>query len=57
VNRHNRQSIRLKEYDYEQADAYFVTICTQERLHLFGEVVDGEMVLNDAGGCGANMLV
>jgi len=50
MNRHNRQSIRLKEYDYAQAGAYFVTICTQERLHLFGDVVDGKMVLNDAGG-------
>jgi len=49
VNRRNRQSIRLKGYDYAQAGAYFVTICTQGRVHLFGDVVDGEMVLNDAG--------
>jgi len=26
-----------------------VTICTQNRKCLFGDVVDGEMVLNDAG--------
>jgi len=26
-----------------------VTICTQDRQHVFGEVVDGEMRLNDAG--------
>jgi len=50
MNRHNRQSIRLKGYDYAQAGAYFVTICTQGRVHLFGDVVNGEMVLNDAGG-------
>jgi len=26
-----------------------VTVCTQHRVHLFGEVVDGEMRLNGAG--------
>jgi REP element-mobilizing transposase RayT len=41
--------MRLKGYDYSQAGAYFVTICTQGRACLFGEVVDGEMRLNDAG--------
>jgi len=44
-----RRSIRLKGYDYSQAGAYFVTICTQNRLHLFGEITNDEMVLNDAG--------
>jgi len=47
--RHCRRSMRLKGYDYSQAGAYFVTICTQGRACLFGEVVDGEMRLNDAG--------
>ena len=45
----NRRSIRLKEYDYSQSGAYFVTVCTHNRECLFGEIVDGEMVLNDAG--------
>ncbi len=44
-----RRSIRLKGYDYAQAGAYFVTVCTQERACLFGDVVDGEMLLSDAG--------
>lgn len=47
--KHHRRSIRLKGYDYSQAGAYFVTICTQNRVCLFGEIVDGEMRLNDAG--------
>jgi len=47
--RHHRRSLRLKGYDYTHAGAYFVTICTQNRECLFGEVVDGEMRLNDAG--------
>ncbi len=44
-----RKSIRLQEYDYSQAGGYFVTICTHERKCLFGEVVDGEMELNENG--------
>ena len=47
--RHHRRSIRLKGYDYTQPGAYFITICTQDRAFLFGEVVDGEMRLNEYG--------
>jgi REP element-mobilizing transposase RayT len=46
---HHRRSIRLKGYDYRQAGGYFVTMVTQGRATLFGEVVNGEMILNDAG--------
>ena len=45
----NHRSIRLKEYDYSQSGAYFVAVCTHNRACLCGEIVDGEMVLNDAG--------
>ncbi|MFN3614580.1 MAG: transposase [Rubrimonas sp.] len=47
--RHHRRSIRLKGYDYSQPGAYFVTICTQDRACLFGEVVDGVMQLSGPG--------
>ena len=46
---HHRRSIRLKGYDYSQAGLYFITICTQDKLHLFGEITNDEMILNDAG--------
>jgi len=46
---HHRRSIRLQGYDYSQAGAYFVTIVAWQREMLFGEIVDGEMVLNDFG--------
>lgn len=46
---HHRRSIRLKEYDYSQPGAYFITICTHQREHLFGEIVDGIMQLNEFG--------
>lgn len=48
VNR-QRRSLRLQGYDYAQAGAYFVTVCTQGRACLFGGIVDGEMRTNDAG--------
>lgn len=46
---HHRRSIRLKGYDYTRHGVYYVTICTHRREHLFGEVVDGSMVLNPFG--------
>ena len=46
---HHRRSIRLKRYDYTQPGAYFVTFCSYQRMHIFGEVVEGEMILNDMG--------
>lgn len=49
LHNHRRRSIRLKRYDYSLPGAYFVTIVTQGRLSLFGEVVAAEMHLNDVG--------
>jgi len=48
-DKHDRHSIRLKEYDYALPGAYFVTICTRDRACLFGHVMNGEMHLNEAG--------
>ena len=44
-----RRSIRLRGYDYTRAGAYFITICTQNRECMFGEIADRKMVLNPAG--------
>lgn len=48
-NKHHRRSIRLKGYDYTQAGAYFITICTWQRDFLLGEVINGEMQLSRYG--------
>lgn len=48
-NIHHRHSIRLKGYDYAQSGLYFITICLQNRECLFGEIIGGEMILNDVG--------
>jgi len=49
LNIHHRRSIRLQMYDYAQAGAYFVTVVTQDRSCLFGEIVDGAVDFNGAG--------
>jgi putative transposase len=47
--RHHRRSIRLPNYDYTQAGAYYITIVTHNRELLFGEVINGEMKLSNLG--------
>jgi REP element-mobilizing transposase RayT len=44
-----RHSIRMKGYDYSLAGAYFVTIVTYQRRCLFGEIVNGDIILNPSG--------
>jgi putative transposase len=46
---HHRRSVRLKGYDYSQEGLYFVTICTQNRECLFGDIANGKMQLNPMG--------
>ena len=49
MNLPQRKSQRLKNYDYSQNAAYFVTICTQNHLCLFGKISNETLILNDAG--------
>jgi REP element-mobilizing transposase RayT len=44
-----RRSIRLADYDYSQAGAYYVTICSHQRRCLFGVVKDGRVRLSRIG--------
>ena len=46
---HHRRSIRLKEYDYSQAGAYFITICTHKRVEMFGEITNDGLHINERG--------
>jgi putative transposase len=46
---HHRRSIRLKGYDYAQAGLYFITLCCQDRIHRFGWIENGSMILNEYG--------
>ncbi len=47
--KHRRQSIRLKNFNYSQSSVYFVTICTHSHECVFGEIMNGEMHLNENG--------
>ncbi len=47
--KHHRRSIRLNGYDYSQPGNYFITMCTQNRECIFGEIDNGKMKLNDIG--------
>jgi putative transposase len=45
----HRQSTRLENFDYSSPGAYFVTVCANGRSYLFGEILEDEMKLNEAG--------
>ncbi|MBS3780838.1 MAG: transposase [Desulfovermiculus sp.] len=50
---HRRRSIRLPNYDYSQPGAYFITICVQNHVCLFGKIINtqngAELELNAQG--------
>lgn len=46
---HHRRSIRLKNYDYSQPGGYFITLCLDGKDLLLGDVVNGQMCLNQYG--------
>lgn len=58
--KHHRRSIRLEGYDYTLPGAYFVTLCTEKRKCLFGEISSETMQLNTFGNmihtCWNNIL-
>ena len=49
MKKRNRQSLRLKDYDYTSDGAYYVTVCVDDRKCVFGDMRNGKMSLN---GCG-----
>ncbi len=46
---HHRRSIRLKDYDYSQPNAYFVTVDTFAKEQFLGEITNGIMHVSAAG--------
>jgi putative transposase len=46
---HDRRSLRLAGWDYSSNGAYFVTVSTWDRHQLFGQVVNGNVHLNETG--------
>jgi len=48
-NKYRIPSARLEGWDYSRNAMYFVTICTKERKHSFGEITGGKITLTDTG--------
>lgn len=48
-NKYRNESMRLQRWDYGWDAAYFITICTKDREHFFGKVVEGAMELSLVG--------
>ncbi|MDR6197417.1 transposase [Siphonobacter sp. SORGH_AS_0500] len=48
-NKYRIPSARRTHWDYGWNSIYFITICTRDRKHFFGEIINDEMVLNEAG--------
>ncbi|SHG52314.1 transposase [Flavobacterium defluvii] len=48
-NKYRISSIRAQWWDYGWNGAYFITICTQDRKHYFGEIQNNKMVLSEVG--------
>jgi REP element-mobilizing transposase RayT len=48
-NKYRIKSARLPNWDYGSNGMYFITICTQNREHYFGDIINGKMQLNEIG--------
>jgi REP element-mobilizing transposase RayT len=49
LDRYRVEFARLKGWDYSSDGYYFVTICTGNRQHYFGEITGGKMGLSEIG--------
>jgi REP element-mobilizing transposase RayT len=48
-NKYRISSARIQTWDYANNGAYFITICTQNREHFFGNIKNGNMQLSEIG--------
>jgi hypothetical protein len=48
-NKYRVPSARLQQWDYRWTGMYFITICTQHRIHYFGTIQNHQMQLSQVG--------
>jgi putative transposase len=48
-NKYRSDSARLRSWDYSQPGSYFVTICTANKQHYFGGIIDKKLNPTDLG--------
>ena len=46
---YHRKSTRLPNYDYSKEGLYFITLCIENEINLFGDIYNGELKLNVFG--------
>lgn len=46
-NKYRISSVRLQNWDYASEGSYFITICTKDRKHYFGEIVEEKMIMSN----------
>ncbi len=48
-NKYRTTGNRLPGWDYSKDGKYYITICVKNMEQIFGEIIDGQMVLNELG--------
>ncbi len=48
-NKYRSETTRLQKWNYGWNAAYFVTICTKNRIHFLGNIINGENNLSEIG--------
>ncbi len=48
-NKYRIPSARMQNWDYEWDAAYFVTICTHNKEHYFGQIVEKQFIASEIG--------
>src|SRR5271170_5286818 len=48
-NKYRVESARLKGWDYRSPGWYFVTICTRDHVHMFGDILSSQIQLSPSG--------
>jgi len=51
MNKYRIPSARKPDWDYRSKAIYFITICTRDRMHYFGNIENGSMNLSEKEGC------
>jgi REP element-mobilizing transposase RayT len=47
--KYRSDTIRLQKWDYNWNASYFITICTENRAHFFGEIINKKIHLSEVG--------
>ncbi len=54
-NKYRIETTRLKDFDYSQVADYYVTICVDDRIKVFGTIENGKIQLNSSGELAAKI--